>query len=81
MALDTTELMVLERADYEHILENGFDGELKVCRCRTPQLVPYYMYRTQAAASRNVHPVHRRCYRMGMHRQYKASCCRLFLCF
>ncbi len=45
MALDTTEVMVLERADYEHILENGFDGELKVRRCRTPyRLVPYRVY-------------------------------------
>lgn len=30
MALETTDLLVLERADYERILENGFDGELKV---------------------------------------------------
>ncbi|PNW74795.1 hypothetical protein CHLRE_12g509500v5 [Chlamydomonas reinhardtii] len=29
MALETTDLLVLERADYERILENGFDGELK----------------------------------------------------
>ncbi|KAG2500801.1 hypothetical protein HYH03_001563 [Edaphochlamys debaryana] len=29
LALDATDLLVLERTDYERILENGFDGELK----------------------------------------------------
>ncbi|GIL97791.1 hypothetical protein Vretimale_3334, partial [Volvox reticuliferus] len=29
LALETSDLLVLERGDYDHIVENGFDGELK----------------------------------------------------
>ncbi|GFR44851.1 hypothetical protein Agub_g6194, partial [Astrephomene gubernaculifera] len=72
MALVATDLLLLERADYEHILENGFDGELKakMALLRSSPVLGSALHRTDLrrlayAMERRTTPMHAALYEQG----------------